>query len=147
MEVKLILHRVFEAGYLKFELPYDPAQMNKLKNIAQECHDRHGDYIMVTLKTPCRSRTLSQNGKIHAMIQEFAEYTGDELDYLKYELKVSAIRRGYPVKTDKNGDPLFSKRDGRPIPKSTTEITSEEATYLIEEIRQQAAEMGVFLSE
>lgn len=147
MKVELILHRVFEYGYLKFELPYDQYQMNKLFDVAKECHERHGDNIKVTLAVPCRSRTLSQNGKVHAMIQELAEFTGDELDYLKYELKVSAIRRGYPVKTDSNGDPLISKRDGRPIPKSTTEVTTEEMSYLIEEIRQQAAEMGVFLSE
>lgn len=147
MKVVLILHRVFEKGYLKFELPYDQAQKEKLTQLVTDCKDKHGDFIKLTMESPCRTRTLSQNAKIHAMIQELAEYTGDELDHLKYELKVAAIRRGYPVKTDSNGEPIISKKDDRPIPKSTAECTSEEVEALIEEIRQQAAEMGVYLNE
>ena len=42
---------------------------------------------------------------------------------------------------------MFSITDGRPIPKSTAEATSQELSYLLEEIRQQAAEMGVYLNE
>lgn len=147
MKVELVLHRVFEKGYLKFEIPLEESLKAKLISIVTKCNQSYGDYIKVTLSEPRRSRSMSQNAKFHAMVTELADYTGDEIEYLKYELKVSAMRRGYPCKTDSNGDPLISKRDGRPIPKSTTEVTTEEMGYLIEETAQIAAEMGVYLSE
>lgn len=147
MKCELILQRVFEKGYLKFELPYDESQRSKLTYVLRECKEKHGDFVKVTFETPCRKRTLTQNAKLHAMISELADYTGDEFEHLKYELKVLAIRRGYPVKQNNKGEPMFSRTDGRPIPKSTAEATSQELSYLLEEIRQQAAEMGVYLNE
>lgn len=147
MKAELILQRVFEKGYVKFELPYDEYQRAKLTNVLRECQEKHGDFVKVTLESPCRKRTLTQNAKLHAMITEIAEYTGDEFEHLKYELKVLAIRRGYPVKLNNRGEPMFSKTDGRPIPKSSAEVTSLELSYLLEEIRQQAAEMGIYLNE
>jgi hypothetical protein len=147
LKCELILKRVFEKGYIKFELPYEDYLRNKLTYVLGECKEKHGDFVKITLEAPCRKRTLTQNAKLHAMISELADFTGDEFEHLKYELKVLAIRRGYPVKTNNRGDPMFSEIDGRPIPKSTAEVTSQELSYLIEEIRQQAAEMGVYLNE
>ena len=48
MKCELILQRVFEKGYLKFELPYDESQRSKLTYVLRECKEKHGDFVKVT---------------------------------------------------------------------------------------------------
>ncbi len=88
-----------------------------------------------------RKRTTgkdSQNHRINGFIQQICEDTGNDFDTIKYYFKRKAIRRGYPSKTDPEGEA---------VPVSEAILTTIEAAYLIDEIEQYAAENSILLYE
>ena len=110
--------------------------------------EKHGGYLTVTLQTPQRPRTTgerSQNHFINGAIQQICEETGNDFDDVKMYVKQKAFRRGYPMKRDENGNIIYSLIDGQPIPESEAKISTVEAGYLIDEIIQLAAELGITL--
>jgi len=127
-----------------------PPQEFKEKLLALYAHAdkaRNG-YITITIETVRKARSVgykSQNHAINGAIRQIAEYTGEEAEKIKTFLKGKAVRRGYPYKMKSNGDYVYSVFDGKKILKSETEISSVEAGYLIEEIRQEAAELNIRL--
>jgi len=79
----------------------------------------------------------SQNHRINSHIQQISMETGQDFATVKMMAKINAIDQGYP---------FISYRD-RIIPKSETEINTQEASLLIEAINQMAAELGIILKE
>ena len=79
----------------------------------------------------------SQNHRINSHIQQISMETGQDFGTTKMMAKINAIDRGYPFISYRN----------RIIPKSETEINTQEASLLIEAINQMAAELGIILKE
>ena len=96
------------------------------------CKKNRGGYIQVTIEEPFKPRTTgdkSQNHCINGWIAQIAEYTGDDHDYIKYHIKKKAIKRGFPFHTN---------RKGKAVPDSERDISTTEAGYLIETIKEVA---------
>jgi len=81
--------------------------------------------------------TEKQRRLLNSLVQTIAEHTGHEFGEIKWLAKHRAIRRGYPYR--------LSEDDVQPY--SETEITTEEAGYLIEELYQISAETGALYRE
>lgn len=67
------------------------------------------------------------------------------MEVIKMYCKQRAIKRGYPVKRDNNGDVIISRLTGEPIPESSANCNTVEAGYLIDELIQLSAELGITL--
>lgn len=120
------------------------------KNLLAFCHKNRGGYLRITLAPPFKRRSTGKNSQNHAIngfIQQICMMTGNDFDDAKIFLKRSAFKRGYPFKYDLNGDIVYSLNDGEPVPASETEISTIEAGYLIDEIKQFADENEITLIE
>lgn len=145
---EVVLKRRFLKGFLCFELPKDPLILQSIKGVLLVCQKKHNDYVKVIFKIPYKKRTQgkkSQNSAIHGYAQQIANYTGDEMEVIKMYCKQRAIKRGYPVKRDNNGDVIISRLTGEPIPESSANCNTVEAGYLIDELIQLASELGITL--
>jgi hypothetical protein len=135
-------------GRLAFIPPTGQSAREALKQLLNKCEEKHGGFVSLTFKVPYKKRTSgvhSQNSCIHGYATVVANYTGHTVEEIKTIAKKRAIRRGYPIKKDEYGRPIYSKLTGEPIPASSVEINTVEAGYLIEELQQIAAELGLTL--
>ena len=130
----------FTEGFLVLSAPGEVKAM--LRGLVDLCKEKYGGYVRCDMSPPYKPRTTgkgSQNSKIWAMIQQVAEATGNDIQDMEDYIKERAIRRGYPYKMN----PLT----GKPKPASMTTIDTVEASMLIEELYQLAAELGINLEE
>lgn len=93
--------------------------------------------LMVTIEPYYRPHTRSQTAKVHVMIAEMA----DALGYTRAELKEVLKQELWPMKE------VRFRTGSVAVPKSTAELTREEASAVIERLIQVAAEMGVTLKD
>ncbi len=113
-----------------------------LKDVVSLCDGKYSGYARIEISPPYRPRTTgkgSQNSKVWAMIQQVAEATGNDLQDVEDAVKERALKRGYPYKMN----PLT----GKPKPASMRTINTAEASMLIDELYQLAAELGISLEE
>jgi len=109
--------------------------------MVKEHEDKGIHFEKLKISRPFRPRSTgkhSQNHRINGFIQQICVATGYEFEVMKYYLKKKAIRRRYPFTTDP---------DGTAVPVSEAKISVEQASLLIEEIEQFAAENGIHLIE
>lgn len=100
--------------------------------------EKYNGYLSVELKNPYKSRTTgkgSQNNLFYLLVTEICKETGNDLEDVKDALKEKAIKRGYPYK--------INKLTGRIKLASTTKINTVEMGYLIDEAKQECAELGI----
>ena len=89
----------------------------------------------------------SQNHRLNGFISQFCDATGNDFYDIKLYVKRKAMRRGLPAKTDNNGEIIYSKVDGEPLPISEADMNTIQCSWAIEEIQQLAAEYGIILRE
>lgn len=109
-----------------------------IKSLVKLCEKKHGNYIKLEMSPPYPARSTgksSQNNLIWKLITAITEYTGNDVEDVEEWVKLKAVRRGYPTKTN----PLT----GQIKPLSMTEINTVEAGCLIDELYQLCAEMGI----
>ena len=109
-----------------------------LKGITELCNKKYGGFIQLDLCPPNKSRTTgkgSQNNLIWQLITLIALETGNDLSDVEEAAKERACKRGYPYK--------LNKITGRAKPVSMTEISTVEASYLIDELYQICSELGI----
>jgi len=95
----------------------------------------------VKLGKPRKPRTTgdgSQSHHLNGHVQQIAEFTGDEFDDVKMEIKRRAIKRGYPFHTDSFGNA---------VPDSEANSSTVECGYLIDEAHEVAAFLNIKLKE
>ena len=146
--ITLVLKKI--KGRLAFIPPEAQNEKMALKQLLDLCERKHNSYVSLSFSVPYRKRTSgrhSQNSAIHGYAQCIAEYTGEEMERIKLYCKKRAIRRGYPVKKDEQGNIIISKLDGEPIPESSGKVNTVEAGYLIEELQQLASELSIILPQ
>jgi hypothetical protein len=135
-------------GRLAFIPPEGQSAREALKQLLTKCEEKHGGFVSLTFKVPYKKRTSgahSQNSCIHGYATVIANATGHTVEEIKTIAKKRAFRRGYPIKKDDQGRPIYSKLTGEPIAASSAEINTIEAGYLIEELQQIAAELEIVL--
>lgn len=109
-----------------------------IKSLVELCEKKHDNYIKLEMSPPYPARSTgksSQNNLIWKLITAIVECTGNDVEDVEEWVKLKAVRRGYPTKTN----PLT----GQIKPLSMTEINTVEAGYLIDELYQLCAEMGI----
>lgn len=74
---------------------------------------------------------------LNKLVQVIAEHTGHSFSEVKTYAKEQAVRRGYP----------YHVTDDGVVPYSETEISVEQAGFIIEELYQIAAEVGALYRE
>lgn len=127
------------AGVVYFKPPN--YLQNLLWHMLDQARERKIDGFDVTIRTPTKPRTTgwrSQNHRINGFIQQISMYSGMDFETLKVYFKKKALTRGYPFETDPDGDA---------VPYSEARIDTVQASYLINEIEQFAAENDITLKE
>lgn len=135
--VEAILKRVRTGVFntIAFEIPHQKLDIFKAE------YKTLPEFVLVKIAKPRAKRSTgaqSQNHHIWGHVKQIAEYTGHDPIDVHIEAKERAIKRGYPCDILPNG---------WGTPKSESEINTVEAGYLIEELHQIAAELGVILDE
>lgn len=89
----------------------------------------------------CKKRTIgekSQSHRLNGFLQQISQITGMDFDMLKIYFKQKAISRGLSFNTDPEGNAIAI---------SEVQMTTIEASYVIDEIEQYAAEENIWLYE
>ena len=110
-------------------------------DLIKYCTEKRGGFMRLILSPPFKHRSTgekSQNHHINGHCQQIANSTGEDFDVIKMHAKRTAIKRGYPVRNDLFGDVQ---------PLSETEIDSEQAGFLIDELHMIADFLGIILKE
>ena len=113
-----------------------------IKGLKELSINKYGGFIRLEMSPPYKPRTTglnSQNNLIWKLITEIAKETGNELQDVEDAAKMRAIKRGYPYKQN--------KITGQLKPLSMTEIDTQQAGFLIDELYAIAAEYNVVLKE
>ena len=113
-----------------------------LKGLVDLCGAKYGGYVRMDMSPPYIPRSTgqnSQNNLIWKLITVIANETGNELEDVEIAVKERALKRGYPYRQN--------KLTGKPIPASMATINTVEASMLIEELYQLAAEYEINLDE
>ena len=113
-----------------------------IKGLKELSEKNYGGFIRLEMSPPYKPRTTglnSQNNLIWKLITEIAKETGNELQDVEDAAKMQAIKMGYPYKQN--------KITGQVKPLSMTEIDTQQAGFLIDELYAIAAEYNVDLKE
>ena len=113
-----------------------------LKGLVELCEKKYGGYVRMDMSPPYRPRNTgqnSQNNLIWKLITVIANETGNELEDVEIAVKERALKRGYPYR--------LNQLTGKPVPASMATINTVEASMLIEELYQLAAELEINLDE
>lgn len=105
------------------------------------CHKSRGGYLRICLQPPFKRRSTgekSQNHHLNGHCQQIANYTGEDFDVIKREVKRRAVKYGYPVRVD-----LFKNT----VPVSEKEIDTIQCGYAIEAAHELAAFLNIKLKE
>lgn len=139
--VTFTLKRVFNKGFLQFELPTSPEAREALTRLLIACRDKNNDYVTVNLSRPRKPRTTgpgSQNHHLNGHIMQICQETGNDYDTVKYCIKMTAVEKlGFP----------YQEVAGHIIPKAERETSTEECALLIEASHLLAADLGLILRE
>lgn len=140
-ELKIVLKRINEKGYLKFEIPQEIELQEALRNVLKLCRDKYNDYVQMTLKPPFSPRTTgpkSQNHHLNGHIMQICNATQNSYEAIKYCVKMLAVEEmGYP----------YEIIDGHIWPKGESDCDTAECAKLIEAAHVWAAHHGIILRE
>jgi hypothetical protein len=141
---------IFRGQFMKIVCSAEPTENGLLlhypsKEIKQQilhlyegAKENYNGYLKVDLQKPYKSRTTgegSQNNLFYLLVTEICKETGNDIEDVKDALKEKAIKRGYPYK--------INRLTGRIRPASTTKVNTVEMGYLIDEAKQELAELGI----
>lgn len=139
--VQVTLKRMFEKGRITFELPSDVEIQNAIKNELIKCHDKHNDYVLVTMQSPKRPRTIGKDSQSHHLnghIMQICSSTGNDYETVKYCVKMLAVEQmGYP----------FKNIGKHVLPQTERECSTEDCAKLIEAVHILASELNIILQE
>ena len=141
MEVRITMKRVFQKGFLTFEIPQEIEIQEALKKVLTSCRDKYNDFVQLTIQPPYKPRTTgkgSQNHHLNGHIVQLCNLTGHSYDEIKYCIKMKAVEAfGYP----------YTTIGGFIVPKGESDCNTEECGKLIEASHLLAAEWGFVLKE
>lgn len=140
-KAQMVLHRIFEKGAIKFELPENAADRTCLAMVLRQCQEKNNDYVLVTLQKPRKPRTTgegSQNHHLNGHIMQICSETGNDYETVKNCIKMKAVElMGYPYK----------EMNGVITPKHESDCDTQECAMLIEAAHLLAADLEIILKE
>lgn len=142
-----------DPGVISFRAPFDYMIRDELRELIyyQEHKKRRSSpTYTITMRTPYKPRSTgkySQCSHFNGHVQQICDETGNDFEDVKMYLKRKALRRGYPFKTDEDGNIMYSIIDGEPLPQNERDASVEDSILLIEEAHQLAAGLGIRLKE
>jgi len=140
-ELKIVLRRINEKGYIKFEIPQEIELQEALRNVLTLCRDKYNDFVSLTFKPPYKPRTTGKGSQSHHLnghIAQICNVTGNDHETIKYCVKMIAVEQlGYP----------FDTVCGYVVPKQERNSDTEECAKLIEASHMLAAQLGIILRE
>ena len=107
----------------------------EIEHLYQGAKEKYNGYMTITLDKPYKSRSNEQNRMFWGIVQQIATETGNDLDDIEEAVKERALKRGYPA--------TANKLTGRPKPLSMTKVNTVEMGYLLDEVMQLCAELGI----
>lgn len=107
----------------------------EIEHLYQGAREKYNGYMTITLDKPYKSRSNEQNRMFWGIVQQIATETGNDLDDIEEAVKERALKRGYPA--------TANKLTGRPKPLSMTKVNTVEMGYLLDEVMQLCAELGI----
>jgi hypothetical protein len=113
----------------------------ELDALIQKVHRKHNGYMTVSFDIPHKPRTVgkfSQNNHAWGHARQIGGYTGEDVEVVIFQECLRAEKRGYPCETNKFGDR---------VPKPFKEASTQEAYYVIEQMHEDAAFLGLTLEE
>jgi hypothetical protein len=132
-----------EVSFLGMELDitFPDSYMDALFALQEKMDKKRVTQVYVKLGMPRKPRTTgdqSQSHHLNGHIQQIAQYTGDDFDDVKMEIKRRAISKGYPFRTDSFGNV---------VPESEANSSTVECGYLIDTAHEVASFLNVKLRE
>jgi len=112
---------------------------SEIKNLYERSKDKYNGYFKIDIQKPYKSRSNEQNKMFWGIVQQIASETGNELEDIEQAIKERACKRGYPYR--------INKISGRINPYSMTEVDTVQMGYLIDELLQVCAEMGIVIED
>lgn len=140
MKFECVLKRKATASELSFELPSDAGLLERLKNVLSQAKKNNKDYLLVTVQTVRKPRTVgegSQNHHLNGHIMQICLETGNDYDTIKAIVKKIAVDMGYP----------YREVAGHIVPIRERESSTEECAKLIEASHVLAGELRIVLRE
>lgn len=130
-----------EARYDGLTLYYPSEDIREqLYRLMDGANKKFGGFVSVDIKKPYKARTTGK-GSQNSLFWRLAEYisndTGEDITSVENDLKLRAIKRGYPYRV--------SKITGQPKPYSMTEIDTVQMSYLIDTAYEVCAFLGIEL--
>jgi len=116
-----------------------------IQEIYKTITSRYGGKVKIVISNVAKSKTVKQNGYLHAIIQEICKETGDDFDVTKLMVKCMAIPRGYSLLLDDNGNTQHIKPFGIIRTKSVSNASKKEVAMLIDSAKQLADENNIRL--
>jgi cellobiose-specific phosphotransferase system component IIB len=115
------------------------AVKEKMQEVVKIAHEKSSGFITCDIKRVYKSRSNEQNRMFWGIVQQIASETGNELEDIEAAVKERATKRGYGYR--------INKLTGRIMPYSMTEVDTIQMGYLLEEVIQLAAELGIVVEE
>ena len=137
--MKVCCHTEKTENGIIFQFP-SKAVKQKMLDLFELARERSNGYMTIDFGRVYKSRTTgegSQNNLFYELCTEICKETGNDLEDVKDALKERAIKRGYPYKINPNNNQIK--------PFSTTKVNTVEMGYLIDEAKQECAELGIVL--
>ena len=111
----------------------------EILHLYETSKERFNGYFKIEINKPYKSRSNEQNRMFWGIVQQIASETGNDLDDIEQAIKERACKRGYPYR--------INKMTGRINPYSMTEVDTVQMGYLIDELIQVCAEMGIVIED
>lgn len=107
--------------------------------------------VELQLGDKCKKRTTgknSQNTKLHGILRQIANATGNGVDMVKYVVKQKAMNElGYPTMKNANGDIVWNTLLNEPFAQSEADCTTKDERLLIDAAYMLAAENQIFVED
>ena len=107
-----------------------------LKNLLLQVRQEEPE-IEIIIRPVYPMKTENQNALFHAKLGELAAESGANKEWLKREIKMHAVNRGYP----------YEVVDEQVVPYSITRINVEQMELLIDCLYDYAFEHGIYLNK
>ena len=146
--VKLGVIKIVKKGQ-HYALDLNQEQKEQCQGLFDICFNKKGGYVRAEFKTPAKQRSTGKNSQgnhFNGHVQQICEDTGNEFAIVKLVAKEKALDMGYPMKLDKQGQPMTGMLDIR-LGISEADSTVEECKILIDAVHLLAAEYDIRLRE
>ena len=112
-----------------------------LDALLKKVKEKHNGFMTFSFDVPHKPRTVgefSQNNHVFGHARQIGQFTGEDVEVVVNQECLRAEKRGYPCYTNALGER---------VPKPFKEASTTEATFVIDQIHEDAAFLEIMLEE